>query len=79
MHSFFELIRVDLSGSGGVMVGMGIGDWITIAAGVFAAYWGLRLMNPKYYDEIMEIWDRKWNKKEAAETADGSLPVDQIN
>ena len=76
---FFEFVRVDLSGSGGVMVGMGIGDWITIAAGVFAAYWGLRLMNPKYYDEIMEIWDRKWNKKEAAETADGSLSVDQIN
>ena len=76
---FFEFVRVDLSGSGGVMVGMGIGDWITIAAGAFAAYWGLRLMNPKYYDEIMEIWDRKWNKKEAAETADGSLSVDQIN
>ena len=50
-----------------------------IAAGAFAAFWGLRLMNPKYYDEIMEIWDRKWNKKEAAETADGSLSVDQIN
>ena len=76
---FFEFVRVDLSGSGGIMTGMGIGDWITIAAGAFAAYWGLRLMNPKYYDEIMEIWDRKWNKKEAAETADGSLSVDQIN
>ena len=76
---FFYFVCVDLSGSGGVMVGMGIGDWITIAAGAFAAYWGLRLMNPKYYDEIMEIWDRKWNKKEAAETADGSLSVDQIN
>ena len=76
---FFEFVRVDLSGSGGIMTGMGIGDWITIAAGAFAAFWGLRLMNPKYYDEIMEIWDRKWNKKEAAETADGSLSVDQIN
>ena len=76
---FFEFVRVDLSGSGGIITGMGIGDWITITAGAFAAYWGLRLMNPKYYDEIMEIWDRKWNKKEAAETADGSLSVDQIN
>ena len=59
---FFELIRVDLSGSGGVMTGMGIGDWITIVAGIFAAFWALRLMNQKYYDEIMRIWDMKWNK-----------------
>ena len=60
---FFELTRVDLSGSGGVMVGMGIGDWITIAAGVFGAFWALRLLDPKYNDEILEVWDRKWNKQ----------------
>ena len=30
---FFELARVDLYESGGVMTGMGIGDWITIVAG----------------------------------------------
>ncbi len=64
----FELIRADLSGSGGVMLGMGVGDWITIAAGIFAAYWGLRLINPKYYDDIMEIWAAKWNKKTNADT-----------
>ena len=59
----FELIRVDLTSSGGVMTGMGIGDWITIVAGAFAAFWALRLMNPKYYDGIMEIWAAKWNKE----------------
>ena len=67
---FMEFIRVDLSGSGGVMIGMGIGDWITIAAGVFGAVWALRLMNPKYYDEIMEVWARKWNKQP---DSDGNL------
>ena len=60
---FFEFIRVDLFDSGGVMTGMGIGDWITIAAGAFGAFWALRLMNPKYYGEIMDIWAAKWNKK----------------
>ena len=59
----FELIRVDLTSSGGVMTGMGIGDWITIVAGAFAAFWALRLMNPKYYDGIMEIWAAKWNNE----------------
>ena len=60
---FFEFVRADLYGSGGIMTGMGVGDWITIAAGVFAAFWGLRLMDPKYYGEIMEIWAAKWNRK----------------
>lgn len=60
---FFEFVRADLYGSGGIMTGMGVGDWITIAAGVFAAFWGLRLMDPKYYGEIMEIWAVKWNRK----------------
>ena len=64
---FFELTRVDLSGSGGVMTGMGIGDWITIAAGAFGAFWALRLMNPKFYGEIMEVWTGKWNRKSEAE------------
>ena len=64
---FFELTRVDLSGSGGVMTGMGIGDWITIVAGAFGAFWALRLMNPKFYGEIMEVWAGKWNRKSDAE------------
>lgn len=63
---FFEMTRVDLSGSGGVMTGMGIGDWITIAAAVFGAFWAMRLMNPKYYSDIMEIWSKKWNKEQSA-------------
>ena len=64
---FFELTRVDLAGSGGVMTGMGIGDWITIAAGAFGAFWALRLMNPKFYGGIMEVWTGKWNRKSEAE------------
>ena len=65
---FFELARVDLYESGGVMTGMGIGDWITTVAGVFGAIWGLRLINAKYYDEIMDVWNRKWNKEPDTET-----------
>ena len=64
---FMEMIRVDLFDSGGIMTGMGIGDWITVGAGVFAAFWAIRLMNPKYYDEIMEIWAKKWNRVTDAE------------
>ena len=60
---FFELARVDLASRGGVMMSMGLGDWITIAAGAFGAVWGLRLINPKYYDSIMDIWAAKWNRK----------------
>ena len=59
---FMEFVRVDLSTSGGVMTGMGIGDWITIAAAAFAAVWALRLMKPEYYGGIMDLWSKKWNK-----------------
>ena len=57
-----ELIRADLGASGGVMVGMGIGDWITIAAGLIGAVIGLRLIDAKYYPEIMKVWDEKWSR-----------------
>lgn len=58
---FMEFIRADLGASGGLMMGMGIGDWITIAAAVFAAVWGLLLMKRKFYPDIMQIWKEKWN------------------
>ena len=60
------MIRVDLYDNGGLMTGMGIGDWITIVAGAFGAIWALRLMKPEHYDEIMEVWDKKWNKDKDA-------------
>ncbi|MBQ6456677.1 MAG: CPBP family intramembrane metalloprotease [Mogibacterium sp.] len=66
---FMELIRADLSASGGIMTGMGIGDWITIAAGAFAAFWALRLIRPEYYPQIMDIWADKWNRKQELRTA----------
>ncbi|MCR5502939.1 MAG: CPBP family intramembrane metalloprotease [Lachnospiraceae bacterium] len=63
---FMEFIRGDMSKSGGLMIGMGIGDWITIAASVVAVFLAIRLMNKKYYPEIMELWNDKWSMNEPA-------------
>jgi membrane protease YdiL (CAAX protease family) len=59
---FMEFIRGDLGSTGGLMMNMGIGDWITIAAGFFAGGLGLYLMNKKNYPAIMELWRHKWDK-----------------
>lgn len=59
---FLEFIRADLSASNGIMMGMGVGDWITIAAGAIAAAISLRAIAKKHYPEIMKIWNAKWNK-----------------
>lgn len=69
---FLELIRADLSGTGGVMTSTGVGDWITIAAGAIAAAIGLRAIAKKHYPEIMKIWNAKWNRAEQVPEADGS-------
>ena len=58
---FLEFVRGDLSESSGVMQEMGIGDWITIAAGAFAAVWGLFLIRKKHHSEILALWNDKWN------------------
>ncbi|HBZ03362.1 MAG TPA: hypothetical protein DEO83_06070 [Lachnospiraceae bacterium] len=55
---FLEMIRKDLSN--GIMHGMIIGDWITIAAGLFAAVLALILMSKKHRPEILQIWNDKW-------------------
>lgn len=69
---FMELMRGDLAKSGGLMMEMGIGDWITIAAGAFGAIWGLRLIGPAHREQIMELWRKKWNRgDEEAESQDG--------
>lgn len=60
---FLEFIRSDLGASGGIMMGLGIGDWITIAAGALGAVCGLMLIAPKHYQEIMEVWNGTWLKK----------------
>ena len=62
---FMEFIRADMGSSGGIMVNFGVGDWITIAAGVLGAVVGIYLMRKKNYPEIMELWRNKWNKNEA--------------
>ena len=59
---FVEFIRGDLSQSGGVMTGMGAGDWITVFAAAVGGAWGLWLIRSKYHSEIMEVWNNKWNK-----------------
>ena len=68
---FFELCRGDLGTSSGIMSVIGIGDWITMAAAVVGAVTALRLIDKKYYPEITELWDRKWNRESppAPETA----------
>ena len=62
---FMEFIRADMGSSGGLMVNFGVGDWITIAAGVLGAVVGIYLMRKKNYPEIMELWRNKWNKDDA--------------
>lgn len=59
---FVEFIRGDLSQSGGVMTGMGAGDWITVFAAAVGGAWGLWLIRSKYHSEIIEVWNNKWNK-----------------
>ncbi len=58
---FLELIRSDIGGAGGVISGMGVGDWITIIAGAAGIFWGLYLVRPAKRPEIVELWKNKWN------------------
>lgn len=58
---FLELIRSDLDSSGGVVSGLGAGDWITIIAGAVGFFWGLYLVRPAKRLEIVEIWKNKWS------------------
>ena len=57
-----EFLRGDLAQSGGVMVGLGVGDWITIAASGVAVVIALILMNKKHDEEIIALWSKKWGQ-----------------
>ncbi len=59
---FMEFLRGDLDASGGVMVGMGVGDWITIAASGVGVVIALILMNKKHDEEIIALWNKKWGQ-----------------
>ena len=59
---FMEFIRGDLGGTGGVMTGMGTGDWITIIAGILGIFWGLYLIRPSKRAQIVELWKNKWSE-----------------
>lgn len=58
-----ELCRADLGSTGGIMKGMILGDWITIAVGIAAGVLGVYLMRKEKRGEVMEVWNRRWNKK----------------
>ena len=60
---FLELIRSDLGSTGGVVSGIGAGDWITINAGAAGIFWGLYLVRPAKRSEIVELWKSKWSFK----------------
>lgn len=59
---FMEFMRGDLAQSGGVMVGLGVGDWITIAASGLAVVIAIILMNKKHDEEIIALWSKKWGQ-----------------
>ena len=69
-----EFIRADINASGGIMMYMGLGDWITVAAGVVGVVCGLRAMNKKYYPDIMRVWDDKWNRTQPVDDAADAQP-----
>ena len=58
---FMEFIRGDLGNSGGIMSSMGVGDWITIVAGVIGIILGLYLIRPSKRAEIVDLWKAKWS------------------
>ena len=59
---FVEFMRGDLSQSGGLMTGMGVGDWITCGAAAVGAVLGLWMIQSKYHPQIMAVWNEKWSK-----------------
>ena len=58
---FMEFIRGDLGSTGGIMSSMGVGDWITIVAGVIGIILGLYLIRPSKRGEILDLWKTKWS------------------
>ena len=60
---FVELCRGDLGAQSGLMLNLGLGDWITMVAAIVGAVIALRLLDKKHYPEIMQLWNRKWNRE----------------
>ncbi len=59
---FLEFVRKDIGNANGVMMGLGVGDMITVTAAMIAFVLALRLMSQKYYSQIMALWDEKWSR-----------------
>ena len=66
---FLEMARADMATSGGIMVNMTVGDWITVAAGVVAAATGIYLCRKEKRGEILNIWAERWSKEPTGEIA----------
>ncbi len=62
---FLEFCRGDLGSTGGIMINLGIGDWITIVAGIAGAVWGLYLIRPAVRADITALWKDKWSSTAA--------------
>ena len=58
---FMEFVRNDVGEAGGLLSNLGVGDWITVSAGVLGAIWGLYLIRSSKRTEIVEIWKKKWS------------------
>ncbi|MCR5728492.1 MAG: CPBP family intramembrane metalloprotease [Lachnospiraceae bacterium] len=57
---FLEFVRADLGDTGGILSGLGVGDFITIIAGAAGILWGLYLIRPSKRASIAELWKNKW-------------------
>ncbi|MBR6484399.1 MAG: CPBP family intramembrane metalloprotease [Clostridiales bacterium] len=57
---FLEFVRGDLGESNGLMMGLGIGDWITVLAAVIGAVIGLYLIRKARRQDIIDVWNEKW-------------------
>ncbi len=57
-----ELIRADYSLSGGVMTGIGTGDWIILISGALGIFWALFLIRKSKRSDIIRVWQDRWGK-----------------
>ncbi len=63
-----EMCRADLNESAGKVMEILTGDYFIIASAVVGGIIGLILVRKKYHEEILELWNDKWNKSELNKT-----------
>jgi len=60
---FLEICRLQMNSTGGLMSTFGLGDWITVAAAVIGAVIGIMLVREQHWDDIQNVWKKKWNQE----------------